>query len=78
MPREKQRIKLFRYKTTPDSFEEEKFAFIDIQFLSCAFIALSLGGSLIAILQMSSLMTGFTGGIYATDNFEFAVVSLQV
>lgn len=78
MPQEKQQIKLFRYKSILDSPEHEKFVYIDMQFIACVFFALSFAGALLAVFEMSGVMVGDVGGIYAADDFEFAVVSMRV
>lgn len=77
MPEGKRRVML-NLRLISDPNEADKCAYIALQFLSCVFLIVSLSGALAAVFQMSGVMVGDTGGLYAAENFEFAVVAMRV
>lgn len=77
MPKDKQRV-TFNMRSISDPNEADKYTYIAAQLLSCLFLAASLAGALLALLQMSGVMVGDTGGPYAADNFEFSVVAMRI
>jgi len=77
MPEGKQRI-AFNLRSISDPAERDKCGYIVIQLFACVFFIMSFGGALIAVSEMSGVMVGDIGGIYAAENFEFAVVAMRV
>lgn len=78
MPEGKRRVQLFNLRSISDPNEADKYAYIALQFLSCVFLIISFAGALTAVFQMSGVMVGDTGGLYAAENFRFAVVAMRV
>lgn len=76
MPIDKRRIRI-NSRTVTDRNERYKHEYIFIQLVACILFVVSLCGALIAVFVMSDVMIGNTTGIYAKDNFEFAVVSMR-
>lgn len=77
MPEGKRRV-TFNLRSISDPVESDKYAYIATQFLSCILIIISVVGAIISVSVMSSVMVGDSVGLYAADNFEFAVVSMRV
>jgi len=77
MPEGKRRV-VFNLRSITDAAESDKYAYIGAQFFACVFLVLSFGGALAAVFEMSGVMVGDTGGIYAAENFEFAVVAIRI
>jgi len=76
MPKDKRHIR-FRLGLIADQNERDKQMYNGGQFIACIFLILSLCGALSAVFIMSGMMVGDTGGFYAQDNFEFAVVAMR-
>ena len=76
MPPDKRRIR-FRLGSVSDRNEYYKYEYIWGQFIACLFVILSISGAIVAIFVMSGVMVGDTTGIYAKDNFEFALVAMR-
>ncbi len=76
MPSGKQRVN-FKLRSISDPIERDKYAYIDLQLIACVFLILSFGGALTAVFIMSGIMVGDTSGMYATENFELAVVAMR-
>lgn len=76
MPPDKRRIR-FKLGSISDRNEYYKYEYILGQFVACVFLVLSIFGALMAISVMSGIMVGDGTGIYAKDNFEFAVVAMR-
>ena len=77
MPENQRRVRV-NLRSISDATERSKYSYIQVQFIAFVFLTISLGGALIAISIMSSMMVGDINGIYAKDNFELAVVSMRV
>jgi hypothetical protein len=76
MPPDKRRIR-FNLRSVSDRNEYYKYEYVSGQFIACVFLALSIFGALMAVSVMSGRMVGDATGIYAKDNFEFAVVAVR-
>jgi hypothetical protein len=76
MPADKQRVR-FNLRSVSDTNEHYKYEYIEAQFLACVLFALSLLGALSAVVIMSGVMVGDTGGIYFEEDFEFAIVAMR-
>lgn len=76
MPPDKRRIR-FRLGSVSDRNEYYKYEYISGQFTACVFIILSIFGAVVAISVMSGMMAGDVTGMYAGDNFEFAIVAMR-
>jgi hypothetical protein len=77
MPDGKQQVN-FKLGSISDPIERDKYAYIDLQLIACVFLIFSFVGALMAVFIMSGVMVGDIAGMYAAENFEFAVVAMRV